>query len=100
MSTRVMAGFAVNYTPRYTTDGTNDDGVHEVKTRNEATLLDFYVGKSFGPKAEIRLIAKNVLSVEKDETTYKYNANGSFNAGERKTESSEPTVYLTFESRF
>lgn len=100
LPTRVTAGFAVNYTPRYTTDGTNDDGEHEVKTRNEATLLDFYVGKSFGPKAEIRLIAKNVLSIEKDETTYKYNPDGSFKSGERKTESSEPTVYLTFESRF
>jgi outer membrane receptor for ferrienterochelin and colicins len=100
LPTRLLAGLAINHAPGYTSDGANDDGVREVKTRNKATLLDFYVGKVFSAKAELRLIAKNILSIEKAETTYKYNADGSFNAGESKTERSRPTVYVTFESRF
>lgn len=94
------AGFAVNFSPRYTTESLNDDGLREVKTRNESTLLDIYIQKIFSPKAELRLIAKNLLSVKKEENTSKYNANGSFNAAEAKVESSQPTLYVTFESRF
>ena len=94
------AGFAINFSPRYSTESLNDDGVREVKTRNEATLLDLYMVKVFSPKAEIRLIAKNLLSLKKEESTTKYNANGSFNAAEAKVETSQPTFYVTFESRF
>lgn len=94
------AGFAVSYQPEFTTDGLNGDGVREVKQRNASTLLDLYVTKVFSPMAEIRLIAKNVLSVKKEEETIKYNANGAFNAGESKVERSRPTIFVTFESRF
>lgn len=94
------AGFAVNYVPAFETDYQNADGVREVKRRNAATLLDLYVGKTFGPAAELRLIAKNVLAVRKEEATTKYNASGGFASAESKTERSEPTIFLTFESRF
>lgn len=97
---RWSAGFAVNFSPRYTTESVNDDGVREVKTRNDATQLDVYLLKVFSPKAEVRFIAKNLLSVKKEESTTKYNTNGTFNAGETKVESSQPTLYVTFESRF
>lgn len=100
ITSRWSAGFAVNFSPRYATESLNDDGLREVKTRNESTLLDVYVVKVFSPKAELRLVAKNLLSVKKDESTTKYNANGSFNAAETKVENSQPTVYVTFESRF
>lgn len=35
-------------------------------------MLDLYVTKAFSPVAELRLVAKNVLSVDKieDKTTY------------------------------
>jgi len=93
-------GFSVGHQPAFTTDGINADGVREVKWRNASTLLDLYAGKAWGPRAELRLIAKNVLSVRKSEATAKYKADGSFESGERKTERSRPTIYLTFESRF
>ncbi len=93
-------GFAVNLQPEYTTDGLNPDGVREVKNRNAATLLDFYVTKVFSPLAELRLVAKNVLSIEKKESTTKYKANGTFDTAEAKVEHSRPTIFLTFESRF
>jgi outer membrane receptor for ferrienterochelin and colicins len=96
----VSAGIHVNYQPEFTRKGVNDDGVQETKTRSSATLLDAYVGKRFGPQAELRLIAKNLLSVDKDERTVKYNADGSFNNAERKVEKSSPMVMVTFESRF
>jgi hypothetical protein len=41
-----------------------------------------------------------VLAIDKDEATRKYNANGSFSSAEAKVESSKPTIFLTFESRF
>jgi iron complex outermembrane receptor protein len=63
-------------------------------------LLDLYVGKVFSPAAELRLIAKNVLALKKEESTTKFNANGSFNTAEAKVESSKPTIFVTFESRF
>jgi iron complex outermembrane receptor protein len=94
------AGFTINFSPRYTTQSVNDDGLREVKTRNESTLLDIYIQKVFSPKAELRLIAKNLLAIKKEESTTKYNANGSFNAAEAKVESSQPTLYVTLESRF
>ncbi len=97
---RWSAGFVVNHTPEYTTDSIDGDGKREIKKRNKADLLDLYVQKSFGPQAEIRLIAKNVLAIDKDEATRKYNANGSFSSSEAKVESSKPTIFLTFESRF
>lgn len=94
------AGFSVNRQPEFVTDGLNGDGVREVKQRNASTLLDLYVTKVFSPQAELRLIAKNVLSVKKQEATTKYRANGSFDSAESKTERSRPTLYVTFESRF
>jgi iron complex outermembrane receptor protein len=94
------AGFAVNYSPSFTTDGLNPEGVREVKSRNESTLLDLFVSKIISAKAEFRLVAKNVLGLKKEESTTKYNANGSFASAEAKIESSEPTIFLTFESRF
>lgn len=93
-------GFALNHAPAFSTDSMNPEGLRELKSRNAATLLDLYVTKVFSPKAELRLIAKNVLAIKKDETTTKYNANGSFNAAETKVETSKPTLLVTFESRF
>lgn len=97
---RWSAGFSVNHTPQYTTDSIDGDGKREVKTRNKADLLDLYVQKSFSAAAEVRLIVKNVLAIDKDEATRKFNANGSFASAEAKVESSKPTIFLTFESRF
>jgi len=97
---RWSAGFAVNHVPRFTNDSVNDDGARETKTRNESTLLDLYVGKAFGALAELRLIAKNVFAVDKAETTTKYAASGAVSNVETKVERSQPTVFVTFESRF
>lgn len=94
------AGFSVNYVPTFTTDSVNADGVREVKRRNASTLLDLYLSKAFGPMTELRLIAKNVLAVDKEEFTTKFNANGSFNTAETRIETSQPTLYLTLETRF
>jgi iron complex outermembrane receptor protein len=94
------AGFAFNYSPAFETDSLNPDGKREVKRRNAQALLDFHVGRVFGPTAELRLIAKNILSVKKNEATTKYKADGSFETAEAKVETSKPTVFVTFESRF
>lgn len=93
-------GFAFNYQPGFTTDTVNPNGVREIKRRNASTLLDLYVTKVFSPLAELRLTAKNVLSVSKDEATTKFKANGTFDTAEQKIERSKPTIFLTFESRF
>ncbi|MDZ7923000.1 MAG: TonB-dependent receptor [Marinagarivorans sp.] len=100
LPTRLSAGFSVNYTPEFTRTGANDDGVVDTKTRNSATLLDIYVSTALGSYAELRLIAKNVLSIDKDETTAKYKADGSVNTLEDKIEESEPTISLIFDARF
>lgn len=94
------AGFNVNHVPSYVGDTDNDAGEREVKRAGKQTLLDLYVTKVFSPLAEIRLIAKNVLSIDKIEDKTKYNANGTVKDGEWKVEHSKPTIYLTFESRF
>ncbi|WP_303783652.1 TonB-dependent siderophore receptor [Azovibrio restrictus] len=94
------AGFNVNHQPTFTTRALDVNGDAEYKTRQAATLLDLYVGKILSPTTELRLIAKNVLSVEKEERTIKYKADGSFSSGEKKTEFSEPTVFMTLETRF
>jgi len=97
---QLTGGMSLNLQPTYTTRGQNDDGVTEMKTRNASKLLDLYVGKSFGPLAEIRLIAKNILSVDKEEETRQYTAAGVLSKRESKIETSEPTILVTFESRF
>lgn len=94
------AGFSANYTPAFTTDGLNADGVREVKSRNSAMQLDLFVSKIISAKAELRLVAKNVLSLKKQESTTKYNASGAFASAEAKVETSESTIFLTLESRF
>lgn len=94
------AGIAFNYTPQFSSDSLNPEGIRERKQRNQATLLDLYISKAFSPMAELRLVAKNVLSVEKNEANTKYNASGIFATAENKTEQSKPTIFLTFESRF
>ncbi|MDP3227209.1 MAG: TonB-dependent receptor [Acidovorax sp.] len=98
--TKWSVGANVNYQPAFTTDGLNDDGVREIKRRNASTLLDIYVTKIFSPTAELRLVAKNVLSVKKRESAVKYASNGGFASGEAKTETSNPTLYITYEARF
>lgn len=98
--TKWSVGASVIHQPAFTTDGLNDDGVREIKHRNASTLLDLYVTKVFSPMAELRLVAKNVLSVKKRESAVKYASNGSFAGGEAKTETSNPTLYLTYEARF
>jgi outer membrane receptor for ferrienterochelin and colicins len=100
LPTKWSAGFALNHSPSFTTDGTNADGVREVKSRNESTLLDLFVSKIISPKAEFRLVAKNVLALKKKESSTKYKADGTFASAEAKVENSEPTIYIMFESRF
>jgi outer membrane receptor for ferrienterochelin and colicins len=97
---RIGAGFSVNYTPEYTSTGANDDGVIDTKSRNSATLLDIYASKGLGSYADVRLIAKNLLSIEKDEYTTKYKADGSINTHEDKVEESEPTIFIVLDARF
>lgn len=98
--TKWSIGANVNYQPAFTTDGLNDDGMREVKYRNASTLLDLYVTKVFSPLAELRLVAKNILSVKKSERSVRYSSNGNFASAEARTETSRPTLYLTYEARF
>ena len=99
--TASFAGFSVNYIPEFSTNSINDDGILEEKTWGQRTGLDLYLGRAFSPLAEIRLIARNVLSVKKEERTIKRNeTTGAITADELKIERSEPTLMLTFESRF
>ena len=97
---RWSVGASASHQPGFTTDSRNDDGVRDVRTRNASTLLDAYVTKVFSPQAELRLVAKNLLAVKKRERTEKYNAAGSFTGTEAKVEHSEPTVFVSFGSRF
>jgi len=94
------AGFNVNHVPAFVSDTDNDAGEREVKRINTQTMLDLYVTKVFSPLAELRLVMKNMLKVDKVEDKTKYNANGTVKDGEWKIERSQPTIYLTFESRF
>ncbi len=98
--TASFAGFSVNYVPKFTKSSLNDDGVLEQKTTLARTGLDLYFGKAFSPKAEVRFVARNVLSVDKEERTLKRNAAGAVTSDEWKVERSRPTLMLTFESRF
>ena len=99
--TSVFAGFSVNYIPKFTRNSINDDGVLEEKTTASRTGLDLYFGRAFSAMAELRLVARNVLSVKKEERTIKRNeTTGVVTSDEIKIERSEPTVMLTFESRF
>lgn len=92
--TGMFSGFSVNFVPKFTTNSTNDNDESEIKTWYARTGLDFYVGKIFSPRAEVRLIGRNMLRVEKKEETLK---GTSF---ETKSEYSKPSLMLTFESRF
>ena len=100
LPTKWSAGFALNYSPGFTSNGLNPEGVRDIKSRNAATLLDLFASKIISSKAEFRLVAKNVLGLKKEESTTKYKANGTFDTTEVKVESSQPTIFLTFESRF
>jgi len=99
--TATFAGFSVNYTPSFNSMAMNDDGTEiEDKRFNARTGLDLYLGKSFSPLAEIRLIARNVLSVDKAEYKVKRNTAGAITSIEDKVEHSRPTIMVAFESRF
>lgn len=89
-----FGGFSVNYVPTFSTQSTNDNDENETKTWGSRTALDLYIGKIFSPLAEVRLIGRNLLSVDKKEKTLKGTTL------ERKVEHSKPTLMLTFESRF
>lgn len=96
-------GFGANasYQPGFTANSTNtDNGLREVKIKNRQTLLDAYVMRRLGKGAELRLVGKNLLRVEKIEETIKYNAAGASTGSEVRSETSAPTVYLTFEYRY
>lgn len=67
---------------------------------NASRLLDVHLTRSISKSAEIRLIAKNLLSDRKSETTTQFRPNGSFANSEAKTERSRPTLMVAFESRF
>lgn len=89
-----FGGFSVNYVPKFSTLSVNDNDESEAKTWWSRTALEMYVGKIFSPLAEVRLIGRNLLSVDKKESSLKGNSL------ERKVEYSKPTLMLTFESRF
>lgn len=97
---RWSIGSSVSLQPAFTTRSQSENGQLEVKSRNASTLLDVYVTKVFSARAEVRLVAKNVLSMKKREFTTVYRADGSFANAEARLERSHPTVYLTYESRF
>ncbi|MGQ0709766.1 MAG: TonB-dependent receptor domain-containing protein [Rhodoferax sp.] len=94
------AGINLNHVPGYTSDTDNDSGEREIKKAGEMNTLDLYVSKAFSPQAEFRLVAKNVLSVAKREDKVVYTSAGAVKSGENKTESSQPSIYLTWECRF
>lgn len=98
--THINAGVSVNFTPAFDRRSTNDDGAVEEKHWGERTGLDVYVGKVFGPLTELRLVAKNLLALRKEEETIKRNALGAVSSHEFKIEKSRPTVFLTYEGRF
>lgn len=98
--TRWAAGLSINYTPEFERSSLNDDGVLETKQRNEALLVDMYISKAVNDYVDVRLIGKNLTSIEKSEYTAKFKADGTVNTLEDKAELSEPTVYLTLDSRF
>lgn len=97
MPSRLSAGVDVNYQPAYTTNGLNDNSEREIKSRNEAALLDFYIQKTLSAATRLRLTAKNVLSLKKREYTTKVNAAGSVTGAEARVEHSRPTVYVTLD---
>lgn len=94
------AGFALNHVPTYTVASTAITGIKSNFTRPEATLLDLYVGKSFGPSSELRLMAKNLLSVVGGGTTINYKPDGSFDSSSGKFENSRPSVMLSYQLSF
>jgi outer membrane receptor for ferrienterochelin and colicins len=98
--TRWSVGASVSVQPAFTNRSLGDNGNLEVKSRAESTLLDFYVTKVFSASAEVRLVAKNVLSDKKTETTTQYRPDGSFANAEAKVERSRPTILITYEARF
>ncbi|PPE65276.1 TonB-dependent receptor plug domain-containing protein [Caldimonas caldifontis] len=98
--TRWSAGASVTVQPSFTRRSLGDNGNLEVKSRAESALLDLYVTKVFGPHAEVRMVAKNVLSDKKSETTTQYRPDGSLANAESKVERSRPTVLVTYEARF
>ena len=100
LPTASFAGFSANFIPKFTNKSLNDDGVLEQKTTSARTGLDLYFGKAFSPKAEVRFVARNVLSVNKEERTLKRNAAGAVSSDEWRLERSKPTIMVTFESRF
>lgn len=98
--TRWSVGASATVQPSFTHRSLGDNGNLEVKSRAESTLLDLYVTKVFGTHAEVRMVAKNVLSDKKSETTTQYRPDGSFANAETKVERSRPTVLVTYEARF
>ncbi|MBA3057961.1 MAG: TonB-dependent receptor [Gammaproteobacteria bacterium] len=97
---RWSAGVSASVQPAFTARSLNDSGELEVKALEGSALLDAYITKVFSAKAELRLVAKNILAVSKTETTTKFNASGAFANAESKSERSRPTVYMTYEARF
>lgn len=97
---RWSVGASVSVQPAFTNRSLGDNGNLEVKSRAESTLLDLYITKVFSARAEVRLVAKNVLSDKKTETTTQFRPDGSFANAEAKVERSQPTILLTYEARF
>jgi iron complex outermembrane receptor protein len=95
-------GGALNYVPAFTVESIDGGGGgREIKSRNEQVLLDLFVAKALGPGVDLRIVAKNVLSIRKTEQTIKLTDAGTVvNAIEGKTEFSAPTVYFVFQARF
>ena len=94
------AGFTVNHVPTFSATTLNPNGVSVTRRRYDQTILDLYVGKAFSPSAELKLLAKNLLSVQGGGATIQTNADGSFRADSAKVENSRPTFILMFQSRF
>jgi iron complex outermembrane receptor protein len=97
--TAATAGFAFNFQPAYVVDGSDGDG-REIKRRNEQTLLDLYASKAIDANFEIRIVAKNVLCVQKEEAKVKLSDSAAVTGMEWKAEHSKPTVYVVLQGRF
>ncbi len=99
-STGWSGGFTFNHWPRFVAETRTADGARQDSLRRENSQLDLYVGKALGPSTEIRLLAKNLLSVIGGGGRTTYTADGSLSARSEKLEYSRPTFLLTIDTMF
>lgn len=99
-STGWNAGFSFNHWPTFTARSEDADGNRLDRLRRENPILDLYLAKAVSPATELRLSAKNVLSVVGGGGSSTYNADGSLSARSEKFERSHPIVLFTVDTMF